>query len=174
MAPYCKPIQQPKATIVSKRHYTSPACMYPAADFDLTIIAPPPTIAIIKKVSSSVGVVRLIGSSRFSGVIHSCKKWHPRSQLYWSFKGSLFTPILSQDKSLYFLHPLNIFYLWCLECKDEAFGEFQVGYDRSCFVYGHWWLQNCWKVIHRGWFHLGQCMGSRECIMRQCPEFTVF
>lgn len=77
MARYSKSLQQPKATFVSKRHHTSPICMYPVANSDLTTIAPvPPSIIAPKDITtiiSSVGVVRLIGSSRFSGVIHSQK-----------------------------------------------------------------------------------------------------
>ena len=80
MARYSKSLQQPKATFVSKRHHTSPVCMYPVANSDLTTFAsaPPPSIIAAKDITviSSVGVVRLIGSSRFSGVIHSPKTWY--------------------------------------------------------------------------------------------------
>lgn len=79
MAPYCKLVHQPKAypIAISKPHIVKSVSMYFAVNSDPTptfapsgSVSPKNSVSVADESKTSVGVARLIGFSRFSGVLH--------------------------------------------------------------------------------------------------------
>lgn len=74
MARYSKFTQLPKACSTIKRLHTHSICMCLIVNPEPTTFAPSSiVIAAENIIDPGVGVARLIGTSRFSGVIHSIK-----------------------------------------------------------------------------------------------------